>query len=468
MYRQIRYEDGGRTLVGYKDHYKSDPMFGVNPLLVTRTFVGLGWPQNTTIGLHWTGWVNKDPGDLRAGRFTVYRSGHWLYAGTGLQDGDEFWYDPLVRVEVDGTEFVWENGLPVVTGDNGTPLDYQIVGLQESTKAYSTMGIFARPGGGTVFNAATYGWPRGLSEEFNPDGYETVGEITRNLLDTLSTGEPTPPSPTLSLVCPGSATWEATEPCSFAGDIGEAVVSDNCGGCTAPVVSNDAPDVFPLGQTLVTWTATGAAINQPSCVQEVLVVESQPPVIQLTGAMPLVVECGAPFVDPGAAATDACAGDLSAALTVAPSVETGDVGIGSVLYSVQDPSGNTATAERLVEIVDTTAPDVEWPLTLIVETFLPTGASVSYDLAATDGCDPSPALTYSIPPGSDFTIGEHEVRATATDDSGNASSCTFLVVVVGDGEAPDVDCPGELVFEATGSAGAAVSFNPSAIDAVDG
>ena len=213
MFRQVRYEDGGRTLVGYKAHFQQDPLYQIDPRLGTMSFVTAGWPQNETTGLHFTGYVNKDVGGPD-GRFTVYRSNHWLYEGTGLLDGDEFVYELAVRVEVDGTAFVWENGLPVVTGENGTPLNYQIVGLQESSKSYSTMGIFTKPGGGTVFNAATYGWPCGLLPEFNPDDFGIVQTITRNVLQALSTGEPTPPSPTLRLFCPAAVTREATDLCS--------------------------------------------------------------------------------------------------------------------------------------------------------------------------------------------------------------------------------------------------------------
>ena len=194
MFRQVRYEDNGHTMVGYKSEWRSDPLYGVDNIRVTTAFKNspINWPQNSTIGLGWTGWVNNDGTDQMKGRFTVYRSDHWVYAGTGLSNGDIFWYEPVTKVEVDGAAFEWENGQPVVTGEGGTPDNFLILGLEPSTKGASTMGLFRHSGGGIVFNAATFGWPLGLWPENNPDDYETVRQITRNVLNTLTSDDPIP------------------------------------------------------------------------------------------------------------------------------------------------------------------------------------------------------------------------------------------------------------------------------------
>lgn len=197
-FRQVRYQDGGRTLVCYKwrDREK-DPLYGVDNIRVATKFDNdpVFWPENSTTGVRFRdgGWVNVSQCPDGRGRYTVYYSRHWLYAGTGLQDGDEFWYEPEKEIEVDGALFTWENGLPVVTGEHGTPLNFIILGLQPSTTGHATMGIYTRDGGGTVFNAATMGWGRGLWPENNPEDYEIVRQITRNVIDTLSSGEPPPP-----------------------------------------------------------------------------------------------------------------------------------------------------------------------------------------------------------------------------------------------------------------------------------
>src|SRR5437667_100482 len=68
------------------------------------------------------------------------------------------------------------------------------------------------------------------------------------------------------------------------------------------------------------------------------------------------LECHGAFADPGATASDACAGNLSTAIEVTGSVDANTVGNYTLRYSVSDGHGNTATASRLVHVVDSTAP----------------------------------------------------------------------------------------------------------------
>src|SRR5439155_1098530 len=70
----------------------------------------------------------------------------------------------------------------------------------------------------------------------------------------------------------------------------------------------------------------------------------------------MTVECHGAFADPGATASDACAGNLSSAIEVTGSVDANTVGNYTLSYSVSDGHGNTATASRLVHVVDSTAP----------------------------------------------------------------------------------------------------------------
>ena len=100
--------------------------------------------------------------------------------------------------------------------------------------------------------------------------------------------------------------------------------------------------------------ATDPSGNSATNTRTVYVVDTTAPVITLNGANPLTNECHAAFVDPGATASDACAGSLG--VTTNSTVNPNAVGVYTIKYSATDPSGNSATNTRTVYVVDTTAP----------------------------------------------------------------------------------------------------------------
>ncbi len=66
----------------------------------------------------------------------------------------------------------------------------------------------------------------------------------------------------------------------------------------------------------------------------------------------------------------------------------------------------------------------------------PAGAVVNYTVTATDNLDPSPSIVCIPPSGSTFPVGPTTVNCTATDNSGNAASCSFSVLVNAPGTGP--------------------------------
>ena len=60
---------------------------------------------------------------------------------------------------------------------------------------------------------------------------------------------------------------------------------------------------------------------------------------------------GTVFTDPGATASDGCAGDLTSAIVVTGSVDTNTVGFYALTYSVSDPTGHSDTEVRTVEVL---------------------------------------------------------------------------------------------------------------------
>lgn len=264
-----------------------------------------------------------------------------------------------------------------------------------------------------------------------------VGSHAVNLTVTDASGNATTVTTTFNVVdntpptvaAPADVTASADPTaCAVAGvALGAATAADNC----AVSVTNDAPAVFPLGVTFVTWTATDAGGNTAADVQKVTVVDTTAPSIALAGANPLVVECHTAFADPGAAAADAC--DASVPVTASGAVDVNTPGTYTITYTAADDAGNSAApVTRTVQVRDTTAPVISCPTDIVVT--LPANSSatsmpVSFAVTAADSCDSAPTVALSRAPGSVFPVGTTVVNATAADDHGNTSSCSFRVTV---------------------------------------
>jgi hypothetical protein len=148
------------------------------------------WQEEATTGVslrHGGGWWDGRREPLG---YTVQHADHWVYAGTGLREGDVFGADPgypLVGYEADGAAFVRRDGRAVPTGEGGTPASFVILGVAElgegwvrsSPRAAATMGLYTTPGGGVVFQAATTDWPIVVPRD------PRVARVTRNVLDRL-------------------------------------------------------------------------------------------------------------------------------------------------------------------------------------------------------------------------------------------------------------------------------------------
>jgi hypothetical protein len=68
------------------------------------------------------------------------------------------------------------------------------------------------------------------------------------------------------------------------GDLVPPAAVDDCAG--TPSVANDAPPVFPVGTTVVTWTATDASGNTAQTTQTVSVVDTVAPAVSCLPAGP--------------------------------------------------------------------------------------------------------------------------------------------------------------------------------------
>jgi|HubBroStandDraft_2_1064218.scaffolds.fasta_scaffold14485_3 hypothetical protein len=153
----------------------------------------VGQPENSTTGVSYRsggGWWSGTRDDVP---YTVYHTSHWAFEGTGLKDGDTLGAGThLVGYEADSAQMKWEQGLPLPTGVDGTPLGFTILGvgtLQNDGWQFEDLGIYPQraaamgsyTNGGTVFNAATSDWARVLES-----GTVGIARLTRNVFDNLA------------------------------------------------------------------------------------------------------------------------------------------------------------------------------------------------------------------------------------------------------------------------------------------
>ncbi len=103
------------------------------------------------------------------------------------------------------------------------------------------------------------------------------------------------------------------------------------------------------------------------------------------------------------------------------------LGSHDVLLTASDGEAS-AVCMGTVTVVDTTAPVISCPASQEALECTGNGAVATYEASATDNCSEAPT-TCSVASGSVFPVGETPVTCSATDASGNASSCGFAITV---------------------------------------
>ena len=132
--------------------------------------------------------------------------------------------------------------------------------------------------------------------------------------------------------------------------IGSAVVNDP----EQPALTaspSGIPNIFPLGTHMITWSATDYHGHMGSDTQDVTIVDTTPPTINLLGNAVITLNIGDSYIDAGAFATDQVDGNLTGSIVIINPVNTALAGSYTVTYDVQDNSGNNAAqATRLVKV----------------------------------------------------------------------------------------------------------------------
>ena len=240
-----------------------------------------------------------------------------------------------------------------------------------------------------------------------------------------------------TIVAPANVTVNTNFGCEAIGVVlGTPIITDNC---TISGVSNNAPAIYPLGNTTITWILTDNAGNTASTTQIVTVVDNIAPQLTIPSNLEVVANagCDANNVNLGqSTATDNC-GVLSI-VNNAPSVFP--AGTTQVTWTATDNSGNQTSLVQLVTVLDLVAPTAV--LNDITVT-LPVGSdaiitSAMIDAGSSDNCG---SITFDLSQTAfDCSqLGENKVVVTITDDNGNTTQAEVTVKVVLSGIDADFD-----------------------------
>ena len=229
---QVRLEDPtpegpAGSMVGYKGRFKDDPRFATGSMAGLTTMWSdhlLGRPENTMTGVSFSrGGYHRIGKRVTngAGGYTVHRPDHWLFEGTGLTYGDVLGAGPtIVGYECDGCDFTYRDGVPIPTGDDGTPPTFEILGtapaahftretatrpprpdepseiefiasrlfddrspeaVERIAHGHAVLGAYTSPAGGTVVTSGCTDWAHGLAGR-DPQ----VERITATVLERLA------------------------------------------------------------------------------------------------------------------------------------------------------------------------------------------------------------------------------------------------------------------------------------------
>ncbi|MEM3065574.1 MAG: HYR domain-containing protein, partial [Candidatus Nitrosotenuis sp.] len=261
-----------------------------------------------------------------------------------------------------------------------------------------------------------------------------------------------------NLIVPADVTQEATAKTGNIVVLGEPIVDDVTGISS---ISNNAPSDYPLGTTVITWTATDNYGNSVSKNQTVTIVDTTKPQItppkdviaEASGISENIVALGEPKV------SDLV--EINSITHDAPSAFP--LGQTTVTWTVADSSGNTATATQLVSIIDTTAPTITVPENIVVEA---TGSLTNVSIGEAKATDAIGVESITNDSPGVFGLGTTIITWSAVDTSGNIATAIQNVTVV-DTTPPTITPPADITIEATSADDNSVSLgSPSASDTV--
>lgn len=223
--------------------------------------------------------------------------------------------------------------------------------------------------------------------------------------------------------------------CGATVSIAQPETADNCGVASVAGVRSDNASLsadYPVGTTTITWTVTDIHGNHATTTQTIVVNDTELPVVKTKN---IVVQLGAngqasittSQINNGS--TDNCG--IATLVLDQLNFNCSNVGVNTLLLTVTDIHGNSASANATVTVQDNILPTViTRPVTV---TLVNGAASITAAQVNNGSFDNCGIATITVSPAS-FNcnnIGSNTVILTVTDVNGNTKTGSAIVTVVG-------------------------------------
>lgn len=253
-------------------------------------------------------------------------------------------------------------------------------------------------------------------------------------------------------------------------ELGLPEAQDDC-SVTISTTGIPSGNLFPIGTTTITYTATDGAGHTATAAQTVTVTDNTPPSIAAPPDANYVCLSEVPAASPSQATRGEVLDEDGNPLPPGPpfdncgspmvTVSESSSGAGSTAspriitrtFTATDSHGNSASAVQTITVIDPTPPTFTSVPGNVIAYTGPGAVSCSTTVSdaalgtatAEDNC--SVVVTRSgVPAGNNFPVGNTTVTYTATDAAGNTAVATQTVTVI-DNTPPTISCAADIVAD---------------------
>ena len=283
---------------------------------------------------------------------------------------------------------------------------------------------------------------------------DTSGNIATST-QSISVVDTTAPE----IIAPVTVILEAT---SLSDNLVELVSPITSDEISAVTITNDAPDAFSLGDTIITWSATDDAENTSTVEQKITILDTSIPIITIPDDIVIeaTAQTGNVVVLGNATANDLV--EVASVSNDAPDLFS--YGETIVTWTATDTSGNSVTSAQSISVVDTTTPSINAPSDIVMEAVGIDGNTVDIGAATADDIIQVTSVSNDAP--NSFSLGDTIITWTATDQDGNSATSTQKITLV-DTTHPELTAPEDIIIDAVELDNLVVIGNGFATDLID-